>query len=367
MSATGIPHPAKEEAANQRVARALQEPTMRDTDLQPLTPEDAKERYLRSLEDDKADSTIQAREYKLRHFIRWCNNNGVDNLNTLNGRDIEDYKHWRKKDGDLNKTTLRSQMSIIRQFLEYCGRIDGVHPHLYEQVILPSLEKGENRSEVTIDADRAEEIINFMNKFEYATRDHVVILILWKTGVRTGSLRALDLDDYHERKAALELSHRPETDTPLKNKEDGERMIALKEEEMEVLDDYIKHNRKDVTDEYGREPLITTTNGRIGKVTVRRTTYRYTRPCVVTGGCPHNKDPENCEAATNYDKASQCPDSVSAHPFRRGAITHHLNNDFPKPLVSDRMNVSIDVIDEHYDAEDEEGKMERRRGYLDNI
>lgn len=70
MSTTGDPHAAREQSANQRVARALQEPSMNDTDLQPLTPEDAKERYLRALEDDKADGTIRTRDYKLRHFVR---------------------------------------------------------------------------------------------------------------------------------------------------------------------------------------------------------------------------------------------------------------------------------------------------------
>jgi len=360
-------HAAREQAASRRVSRALQDSTMHKTDLQPLTPEDAKERYLRALEDDKADSTIRTRDNKLRHFVRWCDEKGIENLNNLNGRDLEDYKHWRKEDGDLKKTTVRTQMSVIRGFIQYCGRINGVHPQLHEQVILPKLEDGENRSEATIEADRIQDILGFMEKFEYATRDHVVLLLLWKTGVRTGSLRSLDLEDYHDREPALRLKHRPETDTPLKNKANGERMVALGEKEAEVLDDYIRHKREDVTDEHGRKPLITTKNGRIGKVTIRRTTYRYTRPCVVAGGCPHDKDPEDCRAAMNYDKASECPDSVSAHPFRRAAITYHLNNDVPKPMVSDRMDVSPDVIDEHYDAEDEKGKMNRRRDYIESM
>ena len=169
---------AREQAANQRVARALQEPSMHDTDLQPLTPEDAKQRYLRALEDDKAEGIIRTRDYKLRHFVRWCNERGIENLNNLNRRDLEDYKHWRKGDGNLKKTTVRTQMSVIRQFIEYCGRINGVHPQLYEQVILPSLEKGENRSEDTIESERIQDILGFIEKFEYATRDHVVLLLL---------------------------------------------------------------------------------------------------------------------------------------------------------------------------------------------
>ena len=48
----------------------------------------------------------------------------------------------------------------------------------------------------------------------------------------------------------------------------------------------------------------------------------------------------DCEARTDYDKASQCPDAVSAHPICRGSITHHLDNDVPKVAVSDRMDVS---------------------------
>ena len=340
---------------------------MYETTLEPLTPEEAKNRYLRDIADDMADGTIRTRKYKLQHFVRWCNEQDIDNLNSLSGRELDDYKHWRKMDGNLKKTTLRTQMSVIRQFIEYCGKIDAVHQELYEKVMLPQLDDGENRSDTTIEPERIQDILEFMNKFEYATRDHLVILLLWKTGMRTGSLRSLDLEDYDRREQAFSINHRPKTDTPLKNKSNGERMVALDDETADVLDSYIKHKRKAVTDDYGREPLLTTSKGRIGKVTIRRTTYRYTRPCVVTGSCPHNKETQDCNAATNYDKASKCPDSVSAHPFRRASITYHLNNDVPKPFISDRMDVSANVIDKHYDAEDEKGKMNRRKEYVQNI
>jgi hypothetical protein len=55
---------------------------------------------------------------------------------------------------------------------------------------------------------------------------------------------------------------------------------------------------------------------------------------------------------------------VSTHPIRRGRITHYLDNGKTKTLVSDRTDVSPEVIDEFYDAADEQGKMERRRQHF---
>ena len=105
-----------------------------------------------------------------------------------------------------------------------------------------------------------------------------------------------------------------------------------------VLDDWIEMRRPDATDEYGRKPLIASKQGRVHTTTLRSDCYRFTRPCAIKEECPHDYDSETCVAAS-YDNASACPSSVSPHAFRRGGITYTLNNDWPRPAVSDRANI----------------------------
>ena len=181
-----------------------------------------------------------------------------------------------------------------------------------------------------------------------------------------GSVRALNLDDYHSKEQYIEVRHRPESETPLKNKQAGEREIHLKRDLCAVIDDYIRIHRSDVTDDYGREPLLTSSSGRAYKTLIQKNIYALTRPCQYTGNCPHGRTIDDCEA-DRYDMASKCPSSVSPHPIRRSAITAHLNADVPKELAADRMNVSTKVLNKHYDARSESEKRELRRAYLSNL
>lgn len=217
-----------------------------------------------------------------------------------------------------------------------------------------------------LETDDAEAMLAYLERYEYASINHVTATLLWHTMLRMGSVRALDVEDYDPEEQSLRLRHRPSTDTPLKNKQEGERIIAVSGEVCLVLDDWIHEQRPEVTDDHGRNPLLTTRNGRVAKTTLRTYCYQMTRPCKYGQGCPHDRDTADC-AALETSGASKCPSSVSPHPFRRGAITHYLQSDVPATVVGDRANVTSDVIDQHYDQRSQKEKMEQRRGYLDDI
>jgi integrase len=335
--------------------------------LEPISPAEAKEMYLDARKHEVSQSTLDGYHYRLKHFIRWCDEvAGIDNMNDLTGRKLQKFKTWRRDDGDLKPVTLEGNLDALRVFIRWCESIDAVPVGLHEKIVMPVLKKEDEQAETILESDEAGELLDYLHRFEYATRPHLILEILWITGMRLGTLRALDVCDYNSEEERLRLRHRPDTGTPLKNGKEGQRLVAVAPETCRVIDDWLDHNRHDVTDDYGREPLLTTRNGRMQASSVRDEMYRVTRPCYYAQGCPLGREPEECEA-TEYDHYSKCPVNVSPHDIRRGSITHHLSEDVPEKIVSDRMNVGMDVLDKHYDKRSEEVKMEQRRGYLDRI
>lgn len=71
-----------------------------------------------------------------------------------------------------------------------------------------------------------------------------------------GTAHSLDGDDYQPNGETphLDIIHRPETDTPIKNGTQGERPDAISSGVCQIIDDYLGHRQPDVTDGNGREP-----------------------------------------------------------------------------------------------------------------
>jgi integrase len=329
--------------------------------LEPIDPETALELYLADKENELSDASLKGHRYRLGHLKRWCDEQGIENLNTLTGRDLHEYRLWRREDGDLNKVSEKTQMDTLRVFIRWLESIDGVEQDLSEKVLSPSVTPDE-----MLDNDSASKVLAHLEKYEYASIQHVAIALMWHTMMRVGGVHALDVDDYDPDDQCVKVRHRPDTGTPIKNKGDGERMVALSEQLCEILDDWLDAKRPSVTDEYGREPLLASREGRTNKTTLRAYVYRYTRPCVYSTECPHDRGLGEC-SAVERDTAYECPSSVSPHAIRRGSITHSLNSEMPDKVVSDRANVSQRVIEQHYDRRTEREKMEQRREYLDNL
>lgn len=194
-------------------------------DLQPLAPEDGIERFIRHREPSVRESTIRNARTRLRYFLEWCDERDIENLNTLTGRDLADFVAWRR--GDVAALTLQKQLSTIRMALRYWADIEAVTEGLAEELHAPELPDGAESRDVTIEPERAMEILDYLENHHYANRGHVVLLILWRTGMRRSALRSIDVCDLDPDKNAIRLEHRPEAGTKLKNGSDGERWVYL--------------------------------------------------------------------------------------------------------------------------------------------
>lgn len=336
-------------------------------DLEPITPQQAVQLYVDHREPDLTEKSIVNHQYRLESFAVWCNEVGIENLNELTGRDLHRFRVARRRGevGDydpVSPITLRGILQTLRVFLEWAASIDAVESGMREKVLIPTVDPEDEAKDEFLDAERAREILDYLDEFHYASREHVILALLWNTGMRLGALRGLDVDDVNFDEPCLELRHRPETGTPLKNQKGAQRAIALGDYYAQVLEDYLEYTRDPVVDEHGRRPLITSPHGRLTASPIRRLVYQWTRPCMVSE-CPHDEDPETCEFMTR-EEARDCPSSRSPHGIRRGSITSHLRDGTPREVVSDRMNVSRGVLEQHYDETTEMERMRIRREFL---
>ena len=347
-------------------------------ELDPIPPQAALDYYLDARRYDLADDTLKGHRYRLESFVRWLESEEhgdgeITNLNEIDLRTIHAYRvfkreeNWPEED-PCSGVTMQGQVSTLRVFLEHLAGIDAVPEELHERVKLPNVQEGEDVDERLLETEQANAILDHLHKWEYASSQHVAFLLFWRTSCRLGGLRSLDVGDFDSEERALSFRHRPGTDTPLKNGKGGERDVSLKPHVVEVVETYLENpNRYDESDEHDRYPLITSSQGRPAKSTLRNWMYWWTQPCRIGEECPENREPEECENRS-HAKLSGCPVSLSPHPIRAGSITAHRDAGTPREVVSDRGDVSEKILEQHYDQASERQRMRRRREFIpDNL
>lgn len=323
-----------------------------------LPPRRAVERYLRRRSTDATESSVRAWRYRLKLFVEWTDGLGIDSVGAIQGYDLDEYYELRSS--DVAPSTLEGEMWTLKKFFEYLEQIEAVEDGLSEKVRIPDVDEGDRSNDVRLAAEDAIPLLQHLrNSDDFGSRAHALLELAWHTGARQGGIRALDLRDVHLDEQFVEFKHRPDTETPLKNKRRGERPVALPSTVMDVLEAYIDENRWEVRDDHDREPLISSTQGRPGKNTIRTWCYVVTLPCQ-HGACPHGKLRDTCEY-TDFAHASKCPSSRSLHRVRTGSITWQLDQGIPPEVVAERVNASLEVIEHHYDKQTPRERMERRR------
>jgi len=327
-----------------------------------LSVRDAWQYFLDDRKNEVTDWTHRSYHYRLKMFVEWCEENGVETVDDINGWQLNQYKRALQSQGN-SSVTMKGKLMSVKQLLDYLYRIDAVDEELPEKALdtIPKVSRSEQTSDTLLAAEDAEALLGYYRNStaEFATPRHAVLEVFWNTGARLGSVFALDLRDFSSEEQYLQFQHRPESDTPLKNKEDGERVVSISEEVVEVLDAYIARDRHDKRDDHGREALFTSRQGRASSTTLRCWCYVATQPCVHMR-CPHGEQKEACDYR-HRNKGSQCPSSRSPHQVRTGSITWHRDRGVPMEVTADRVNASPKVIERYYDKATEKERMENRR------
>jgi len=189
--------------------------------LEPIDPETALDLYLAEKETEAAKATIDSHRSRLSFFVEWCDKRDIENLNELTGRRLHEYRLWRRNVGELAPASEKTQMDTLRVFVRWLESIDGVEQDLHVKVRSPNITADQNTREVMLDADDAEPMLEYLERHEYASRRHVTVSLLWHTMMRIGAAHALDVEDYDPEGQCLEIRHRPDTGTPIKNQWKG--------------------------------------------------------------------------------------------------------------------------------------------------
>jgi len=326
-----------------------------------LSPRDAMERWLASQRSDRSEESISSYYYRLKLFVEWCEDHGIETLHDMDPWTLDEYIAERQT-VQPTANTRKNELTTLQSFLERCETWDVAEDGLTDVIDVPTVPPSERASQKRLAPEAATALLSYYRDGpEYATRAHALLEILWHTGARIGGVRALDVGDLHREdgSAYLAFHNRPGTDTRLKKGAAGERAVALAPAPADAIAGYIAEHRAGVTDEHGREPLIASRQGRPTKGSLRDWTYQATIPCKHSP-CPHDKSPDTC-VWTGYNQASKCPSSRAPHHVRTGAITWMLNQDVPAELVAKRVNASVATIEEHYDKQSPVEEMRQRR------
>lgn len=322
----------------------------------------AREKFVNYKYDTQKDSTARAYKYPTKSMIQYARSQGVTTTGEITPGLVNGWVDQRRD--EVKTVTAHNNARHIRVFLKFLGQRDLTGWEVHQKVDIPDLKDQEEVNDTWLEESEAAGILDYLDTFHYATLYHAVFFTAWRTACRVSGIIALDLDDFDPKTdgtAILRFRDRPETGTALKNGKNGQRNVTIYSEELvNVLNAYVDQRRADTTDEYDREPLFATPTKRIYRQLIYKNVNAVSRPCVYGTTCPHDREISECEPAQYKKKSFSCPSSISTHPIRKGALSDHLNRGWTYEDLSQRADVSPEVLEKHYDMRSEEKKRQAR-------
>ncbi len=317
------------------------------------TLDDLYERYL-SRKENRSPATRAQYKRTIPEFIAFAESKGITTPLGLSTELSEGYVDEVKKEYEADATQL-TYTKNVRSWLRWLSKRQYCNEATYRVLDKDELGLNPAARDEAIPEPVARHIIEQLAEQRYGMNMHVLIELDYNAGLRVGDLYSLDVEDFIFEDNTIVIRHRPETGTRLKNGEekdvtpgDGERDVKIKDRVTDVIQWYIENERPDVTDDHGRSPLFATVHGRASKSTLRRWIYKATSCRWTPTENENHGESVTCDGNCNPD-SNVCQYSYCPHAIRRGSIVNQLSNGLSPSRARKRFDVSIPVMDKHYD------------------
>lgn len=334
-----------------------------DSSMNDKTPRNAVATYVRDITGRLGDNTVATRRSNLTTFCEFCDSREVVHLSDLEKETLRyDLLDWIDQNREWANTTTYQAIYDFSAFLQACEDVDWVEPGMSDALPTVELEDGEDVADDALEPSRVEDCLETIETIRPASARHVTMLLIYHVPCRASGVHSLDLRDYVSAdeadgdRAYLRFRHRPETDTTLKNGIKSERSVGLADSVAETLDKYLYLQRTDVTDEHGREPLITSRVGRASTSTITDWVSWGTRRCLIDGECDCDG-----EIQKSLQEARQCATATPSHPVRKAGIRMYLRAGMDPEYIAERADMSEETLKKHYSDEEVEDMMRRSR------
>jgi len=103
-----------------------------------LSPNEAVQRYLRRRSSDSTEASVYSWWYRLKLWIAWCENIGIDNVGGLSGFDLDEY--YEHRSATIAPATLEGEMWTLKKLFEYLEQLEAVDDGLAKRVRIPDVD-----------------------------------------------------------------------------------------------------------------------------------------------------------------------------------------------------------------------------------
>lgn len=321
------------------------------------------ERFMSERPGDLAQSSVETYRYGINSFKTWMDGEGYT-LQDLDAWTVGEYWTWLRDENDYSESTLESYTKATRAFLKFGGEKNVVQEGLHEHVENYHASKEGRQWDQEVDVERIDEIVEFLERAYPTERNPLIFRLLAKTGLRRSGLRALDVKDV-KYEGGPRLYVRSRENTKLKGRKNHNRIINISQDLYNDLQAYVEDRRIDVVDEYGRNPLFTTKNGRVSIGLIVDTVHYYSSPHISGAG---ECQPE-CEVGPNPNKheTKKCNKSFSPHTLKKYHVTKLRNRGIGFESIGERVATNPDTLRVHYDESKQKQQADRRKETLADV